>query len=93
MTGESDDESKSAGIDRDGEANWKTESFKRFEDECVKAYNHLRKNGVRFINLLLIMLSAGIPQLKHEKNIEYVKQALKMNMTNVSEYERSTRLK
>ena len=42
----------------------------------------LRKNGVRFINLLLIMLSAGIPQLKHENNINYVKGALKMNLTN-----------
>lgn len=29
------------------------------------------------------MLSAGIPQLKHERNIEYVKNALKLNMTEV----------
>lgn len=68
----------------DGEPAWKTPSFKRFEEECVRAYNHLRKNGARFINLLLIMLSAGIPQLKHESNIQYVKNALKLDMT---EYE------
>ncbi len=61
---ESDDE-----FEGDGEPAWKTPSFRRFEDLCVSGYNFLRKDGARFINLLLIMLSAGIPQLKYERNI------------------------
>ena len=39
------------------------------------------------------MLSAGIPQLKHERNIQYVKNVLKLNMTEVIDLFKSVRSK
>ena len=41
----------------------KTQDFKDFEDHCCRAYNCLRDNSKQLINLFLIMLSAGMPEL------------------------------
>jgi phosphatidylinositol-4,5-bisphosphate 3-kinase len=47
----------------------KTKSFKDFEEKCCVAYNILRKEGKQLINMFLIMLSAGMPELKKEEDI------------------------
>ena len=60
---------------------YKTEFFREFEDCCCKAYNILRREGHRLINMFLIMLSAGMPELKSEKNIEYMVRKLRLNYT------------
>ena len=43
----------------------KTADFRAFEDYCCKAYNYLRENSKQLLNLFLIMLSAGMPELSH----------------------------
>jgi len=40
-----------------------TEDFRKFQADCCKAYNLLRHNANKIINLFLIMLSAGMPEL------------------------------
>ena len=47
----------------------KTQDFKDFEEYCCKAYNYLRDNSKQLINLFLIMLSAGMPELSHAQEI------------------------
>lgn len=41
----------------------KSWDFLEFEELCCLAYNILRKKGNELINLFLIMLSAGMPEL------------------------------
>jgi len=62
----------------------KTESFKYFEDRCCKAYNILRKEGHRLINMFLIMLSAGMPELKANDDIEFLVRRLNLSFTEVT---------
>lgn len=47
----------------------KSRSFRDFEDKCCQAYNILRKEGHQLINMFLIMLSAGMPELKQDQDI------------------------
>jgi phosphatidylinositol kinase/protein kinase (PI-3 family) len=54
----------------------KTKNFLHFENQCVKAYNILRRNSNKLINLFLIMLSAGMPELKKEEDIKELEIAL-----------------
>jgi phosphatidylinositol-4,5-bisphosphate 3-kinase catalytic subunit alpha/beta/delta len=59
----------------------KTKSFIKFEKLCCKAYNILRKEGHKFINMFLIMLSAGMPELNRESDIQFIVDALKLDYT------------
>ena len=54
----------------------KTENFIKFETYCVKAFNYLRENSNQLINLFLIMLSAGMPELKTPKHIKHMQDKL-----------------
>jgi phosphatidylinositol-4,5-bisphosphate 3-kinase len=47
----------------------KSRSFREFEDKCCQAYNILRREGHQLINMFLIMLSAGMPELKRDDDI------------------------
>lgn len=47
----------------------KTENFLLFETYCCQAYNDLRHNSNKMINLFLIMLSAGMPELQQKEEI------------------------
>lgn len=58
-----------------------TPSFILFEKLCWKAYNILRKEGHKFINMFLIMLSAGMPELNREQDIQFIVDALKLDYT------------
>ena len=58
-----------------------TQDFKDFEDYCCKAYNLLRDNSKQLINLFLIMLSAGMPELSHKEEIENMEKALKLQLS------------
>lgn len=60
---------------------YKSKSFLRFEEDCCKAYNILRKEGDQLVNLFLLMLSAGMPELNHEKDIEFLVKKLNFGMT------------
>ena len=37
--------------------------FKQFEQDCTNAYNYIRKHGHFLLNIFLMNLSAGMPEL------------------------------
>ena len=47
----------------------KTDDFMFFQKCCCQAYNLLRHNSNKIINLFLIMLSAGMPELQEKREI------------------------
>jgi len=59
----------------------KSKNFLLFESLCCQAYNILRKEGHKFINMFLIMLSAGMPELNQESDIQFIVDALKLDYT------------
>lgn len=50
--------------------------YSDFEDKCCKAYNLIRKHGNFFVNIFRMMLSAGMPELQRESDIEYLVEML-----------------
>lgn len=57
------DEQEEREISMNQNGYYKSKEFLQFEDDMCQAYNVLRKNGNKLINLLLLMLSAGMPEL------------------------------
>jgi len=57
---------------------YKSRAFFKFEEDCCKAYNILRKEGSKLINLFLLMLSAGMPELNHDKDIMHLVKKLNL---------------
>ena len=55
-------------------------NFHRFVTLCCEAYNILRKHASKFINLLAMMLSTGIPELTKPKDIDYLRNNLCLDM-------------
>lgn len=60
----------------------KTGREEQFKVCCVKAYNILRKNANRLMNLFIIMSSAGLPELNGIKDVEYLKDMLHLEKNN-----------
>ena len=54
----------------------KSDEYKKFEDLCCQAYMSIRKRANVIINLLSMMLGAGLPELSSFEDIEYVRTAL-----------------
>ena len=54
--------------------------FNEFVALCGRAYNILRKHAARFINLLAMMLSTGIPELTHASDIDYLRNTLCLDL-------------
>lgn len=50
-----------------------------FIDNCCQAYRCLRQNSNQLINLFLIMLSAGMPELKKKEEIQRLVTKLDIN--------------
>mgnify|MGYP001216940493 FL=1 len=46
--------------------------FPRFQSECSKAYNLLRKKTSMLISLFLLMVPAGMPELLEDSDIGYL---------------------
>lgn len=57
------------------------ENFKRFEDLCAEAYNIVRQHGNELIELFMMMLSAGMPELTKVTDIQYLKDRINFNFT------------
>jgi len=55
--------------------------FYYFEDCCARAFNILRAHSHMFINLFQMMLCTGIPELRKESDMEYLREAFKMDLT------------
>ena len=60
---------------------YKSQDFQEFEENCCVAYNILRKEGNKLINLFLLMLSAGMPELSKDKHLEYLVEKLNLHMS------------
>ena len=54
----------------------------QFKKLCVKAFNILRNNATRLINLFIIMSTAGMPNFFRIADIEYIKQMLVLETPN-----------
>ena len=50
--------------------------FDDFVAECGSAYNILRENGSTLINLFLLMVPAGMPELASSEDINYLRDQL-----------------
>ncbi|KAL4450532.1 hypothetical protein ABPG74_019430 [Tetrahymena malaccensis] len=57
------------------------EDYEAFEKYCCQAYNLIRKHGNFFINIFRMMLSAGMPELQRESDIEYLVETLQLNLS------------
>jgi phosphatidylinositol-4,5-bisphosphate 3-kinase len=68
----------------------KSRSFLDFEEKCCTAYNILRKDGHQLINMFLIMLSAGMPELKQDQDVQFLVNRLDLG---ISEQEASNKFK
>ena len=54
----------------------KSEEYKYFDNLCCQAYMSIRRRANVIINLLSMMLGAGIPELSSFEDIEYVRTTL-----------------
>lgn len=61
--------------------NKNSENFKKFVEICCEGYNSLRRNANLILTLLCLMLSTGIPQLTSYEDIFWVKDALRLDLT------------
>ena len=55
-----------------------TDDFRVFQDKCCRAYNLLRHNSNKILNLFLIMLSAGMPELQKKDEIRKLEKKLNL---------------
>jgi len=59
-----------------GQGALKSPNWAKFMKECRDAFLIVRRNANLFINLLNMMLSTGIPELKTHKDVGYLKETL-----------------
>ena len=57
----------------------KDQKDEEFKNLCVEAYLILRRNANRLINLLIIMSSAGLPELNGLHDVYYLKKMLQLD--------------
>ena len=55
---------------------------KNFKNYCCKAYNILRHNGKKLLNLTITMSSAGMPEFSTMADVKYFKDMLQLNNKN-----------
>ena len=58
-----------------------SDGFVKFKNYCCKAYNLVRKHGNRLINLFMLMVSAGMPELQDKEQIKYIREMLSLKLT------------
>jgi len=66
--------------------------FLRFVDTCKQAYNILRNHSHMFINLFAMMLGTGLPELQTAEDIQYLRKAFNMDMSDREAGEEMERL-
>eukprot|EP00052_Salpingoeca_macrocollata_P004776 m.43448 g.43448 ORF g.43448 m.43448 type:complete len:1025 (+) comp14443_c0_seq1:121-3195(+) len=64
-------------------SNQKSERWKQFKEVCRQAYIIVRQNANLFINLLNMMLSTGIPELRSHEDVKYLRETLCLDMSEV----------
>jgi phosphatidylinositol-4,5-bisphosphate 3-kinase len=60
----------------------KSNNEEKFKNYCVRAYNILRHNGQRLINLTITMASAGMPEFSSMVDVGYFQNMLQLNKKN-----------
>ena len=60
----------------------KSNNEEKFNRYCVKAYNILRHNGRRLLNMTITMASAGMPEFTTMYDIWYFQKMLQLNRKN-----------
>jgi phosphatidylinositol-4,5-bisphosphate 3-kinase len=66
------------------------DDFDDFLKRCTTAYNIIRKNANIFVNVFLMMISAGMPELRKKENLNYLTKQLSLDL---SEQEASEKFK
>eukprot|EP01125_Pyxidicula_operculata_P016891 TRINITY_DN5856_c0_g1_i1.p1 TRINITY_DN5856_c0_g1~~TRINITY_DN5856_c0_g1_i1.p1 ORF type:complete len:1776 (-),score=486.12 TRINITY_DN5856_c0_g1_i1:43-5196(-) len=56
-------------------------NYPRFVQICQTAYNIIRRHAVLLINLFVLMLSSGLPEIKSKKDIEFLKNRFQLHRT------------
>lgn len=54
--------------------------YKTFVNLCKEAYNVIRKHAHLFISLFAMMLQTGIPELRSEEDINYLRESFSLNL-------------
>jgi hypothetical protein len=54
--------------------------FKQFEEWCCEAYNILRKHANLFLDLFVLMIPAGVPELVEKGDIGYLLKQLSLDL-------------
>ena len=57
------------------------EQYEKFLRICFQCYNILRANAKLLVNLFVLMVPAGIPELRDAHNVEYLVDQLQLKMT------------
>lgn len=58
-----------------------SQEFTEFQQCCERAFMILRKKGPLVISLFAMMLSTGIPELSTEKDLDYLRETLVLDMS------------
>nr|ALY05366.1 phosphatidylinositol 3-kinase [Palaemon carinicauda] len=59
----------------------RSDEFIKFKGFCEQAFLILRRYGSFIISLFAMMISTGLPELKSEKELNYLKETLKLDLT------------
>jgi phosphatidylinositol-4,5-bisphosphate 3-kinase len=69
-----------------------SDDFAKFVQLCCKGYNILRKSGNIFMNLFAMMLSTGIPELSSAEDLDYLRDAFALHLSEVEATKKFTEL-
>lgn len=70
----------------------KSVMYQEFVTLCCRIFNVLRRNADLFITLFHMMTLTGIPELRSEADIKYLRSALHLEMTEVEAARKFTKL-
>merc|ERR1711988_493476 len=69
-----------------------SDNFSHFINTCNNAYNILRKHAHLFFILFMLMVQAGIPQLKAADDLKYLHKSFSLEYTNAEADEKFRKL-
>lgn len=67
-------------------------NFRSFVSHCCRAYNVIRRHGHLFITLFAMMVSSGMSQLESLDDLDYLRRALALELTDAEASARFTQL-